>query len=289
MALFLPSTRRGGSKIDRWVIIKFRPFPFCVPVGPARDRRVSDFELDHGLADALEPISARGWPPRELVQLGGWRLQASDGFSGRANACWPIGAPDRSMSAAITAVEAWYQARKLAPIFRPADIPQTGPLRQALAEQGYAPRTPTLMMTGLLTPGDAAGVALSPDPDEGFSSVFLAGAPSPGAAAERIDTLTRIPAPRAFARIDRDGAAVAIGAVAIEAGWAGFFGMRTLAEHRRQGLARAVLTGLTDFALAAGATRAYLQVEAANSPAVALYQRLGFRTAYEYRYWERAE
>jgi len=239
------------------------------------------------LARVLEPISARGWPPRRLQALGQWRLQAASGFSGRANACWPIGAPDRPLEAAISAVEAWYGDQGLPTIFRPADIPENEPLRAALAARGYGPRTETLVMAGPLCPGQAKGVRLAPDPDPGFTAVFLASAEDPSDAAERIETLARIEPPRCFARIDLDGAPVAVGASALEAGWAGLFGMRTVAAYRRRGLARRVLAALSQFAADAGAQRAYLQVEAANTPAVTLYAGLGFEVAYRYRYWDR--
>jgi ribosomal protein S18 acetylase RimI-like enzyme len=40
-----------------------------------------------------------------------------------------------------------------------------------------------------------------------------------------------------------------------------------------------------DHAARAGAHRAWLQVEAVNAPAIALYERAGFSTAYSYLYW----
>ena len=239
------------------------------------------------LADELEPISARGWPPREVGALGAWRLHAAQGFSGRAYACWPLGAADRPLDAAIGAVEAWYAARGLPPLFRPADIDATAPLRAALDARGYAASKETLVMTGPLPRGDAAEARIEAAPDPAFAQVFAATAVSPGDAAERIDAITRLSAPRAFARIARDGLTVAIGIAAVDSGWAGVFGMRTLAEHRRQGLALTILAALGDFSRQAGARRAYLQVEANNAPAIGLYQRLGFETAYRYRYWSR--
>ncbi|QUD90831.1 GNAT family N-acetyltransferase [Phenylobacterium montanum] len=235
----------------------------------------------------MEAVSARGWPPLVCEQLGDWRLHASRGYSGRGNACWPIGAPDRPLDDAIEAVEAWYRARSLPPLFRPADLPATEALRERLAARAYGPRTETLVMTGGLVADEAGGVILADAPDSAFAEVFLSTAADPEDAAERVEAVRRLAAPRAFARLEIEGEAVAIGAAAVDSGWAGIFGMRTLAQHRRKGLARRIIAGLSAFAAEAGARRIYLQVEASNTPAIALYEGLGFATGYRYRYWTR--
>ncbi|HEY2659233.1 MAG TPA: GNAT family N-acetyltransferase [Caulobacteraceae bacterium] len=238
------------------------------------------------LPTLLEPISSRGWPPEISEALGAWRLHAAQGYSGRANACWPLGDPDRPLDEAIAAVEAWYGGRGLPPLFRPAEIDATRDLRQALGERGYRARTETLVMVGPLAVGDGTdAVRLSDKPDADFCRVFLATAVDEKDAAERIQTIGRLAPPRAFARLDLNGAPAAIGATAVEGQWTGLFGMRTVAEHRRKGLALRIIATLSRFSIEAGAARAYLQVEAANAPAVALYERLGFETAYRYRYW----
>ena len=99
----------------------------------------------------LEPIAARGWPAAESAELGGWRLHASAGQSGRINTCWPLDAPDRDIDAAIVAAEAWYAARGFAPRFKIVEGCSHPPdLDERLAARGYGPRTPTLTMVGPL-------------------------------------------------------------------------------------------------------------------------------------------
>jgi ribosomal protein S18 acetylase RimI-like enzyme len=51
---------------------------------------------------------------------------------------------------------------------------------------------------------------------------------------------------------------------------------------RRQGLARAVTQALASWASSSGATRALLQVEEHNTPAVRLYAAMGFHTHHTY-------
>jgi len=236
----------------------------------------------------LEIVADRAWPARESGALGGWRLNASDGWSRRINACWPLGEPDRPIDEAIAAVEAFYAARGLPACFKLADgavVPTT--LSEHLRARGYRPAHGTLVMVGAVAGGPVdPDVTLSDAPDPAFEAVLTASAAGNAAdARERLDALARIPAPARFARLDLDGEVAALGACAVDGDWVGIFGMRTLPGHRRKGLARRVLDALLSQASDLGARQAYLQVEADNAPAIALYSGLGFTPAYGYRYW----
>ncbi|HJV40148.1 GNAT family N-acetyltransferase [Caulobacter sp.] len=234
----------------------------------------------------LEPLADDAWPARERARLGGWRLNASSGRSMRINACWPLEAPDRDPEAALDAAEAWFAARGLPPrfkltdgVFAPADLPER------LSRRGYGPVKETLVMIGPAEGRDDPAIRLTRAPDAAFEAVFTATAGDPEDGRERLEALSRIPAPACFARLDIDGAPAAIGAAAVGGGFAGIFGMRTAPDHRRKGLARRVLLALLAEARDLGADRAWLQVEADNAPAIALYAEEGFEPAYAYRYW----
>jgi len=237
----------------------------------------------------LEPIADRAWPARERSALGGWRLNAAEGWSMRTNSCWPLGEPDREIEAAIDAAEAWFETRGLPSRFKLTDGATTpDDLPQRLSRRGYADCKQTLVMIGPTLGRPDPDVILSAAPDRSFEAVFTASASGNlEDARERLETLARIPAPARFARLVFDGRPAALGACAIEGEWVGVFGMRTSPEHRRKGLARRVFGALLAEAAQMGAGRAYLQVEADNAPAIALYERDGFGAAYAYRYWVR--
>ncbi|MDB5431709.1 MAG: family N-acetyltransferase [Caulobacter sp.] len=238
---------------------------------------------------ALEDLSSRAWPAKVTGRLGGWRLNATDGFTGRANTCWTLEDPGREAGEAIDAVEAWYFDRRLPPRFKTTGgaMAPAG-LTDALAARGYSPDTQTLVMIGPVG-GDPGSVHLTDTPDQPFQSVlFDALYKDTGDATERLETLGRIMPPIFFARLDVSAGPAAIGACAVEGDWAGLSVMRTRPDHRRQGLARQVVSALLAAAAGAGATRSYLQVEADNTGAIALYESCGFSKAYGYLYWGKA-
>lgn len=239
-----------------------------------------------GIARELEPVAARGWPAAECHAIGGWRLHAASGFSGRINACWPLDDPGPPLDEAVQRTERWYSARGLPPRFKIVEGTALV-LVSRLTARGYRSGAPTLVMvgdiSGTVDPGVRIGVSLDAD----FLKVFAASQEAAaGDARERLEALERVTPPRFFA-VAGEGAPAAVGACAVEKPWVGIFAMRTHPDHRRRGLARGVLSTLLAHANHSGARRAYLQVEAANLGAIELYRRAGFSEAYRYGYWAR--
>lgn len=85
-------------------------------------------------------------------------------------------------------------------------------------------------------------------------------------------------------RRESDGALLACGQFAREADLVGLYDVFTAEASRGAGLGRLLCARLLWLARAQGARSAYLQVEAENPGARALYRRLGFADGYVYHY-----
>ncbi|MEP7184113.1 MAG: GNAT family N-acetyltransferase, partial [Betaproteobacteria bacterium] len=83
----------------------------------------------------------------------------------------------------------------------------------------------------------------------------------------------------------RDGDRVVCTAqVAVEGALVGLFDVVTADDARGRGHATLACASLLSWAWQHGAHVAYLQVDAANAPALSIYRRFGFATVYTYHY-----
>lgn len=254
---------------------------------------------------ALEEAADDAWPAPVRERLGAWRLRAADGWTGRANSALAVGDPGRPLEEAIDAVQRWY-ARRGQPAMINVPLPLAAPVDRALDARGWASGPPILVQTvplALLRQAAPARLDLPP--------VTLAAHPSaawleivagrkrglPPAARHVLTAVDQVrfahlyatdpsPEENGPAESDRnDGRLLAIARGTVTGGgrWLGLSLVEVLPEARRRGYARQLIQALADWAAGLGATDAFLQVEAANEPAVALYRRLGFVTHHQYR------
>jgi GNAT superfamily N-acetyltransferase len=128
-------------------------------------------------------------------------------------------------------------------------------------------------------------VVLLDAPGPAWASVYTAPGFDAADGALRVQLLSRSRFAR-YAYVHNAGVSLAAGTVCISRDWLSVHGMRTLPHAQGQGLGAALLTAFTDLARQRGITRAFLQVEADNAPALALYRRFGFTTAWTYHYWK---
>lgn len=277
---------KGGEPVE----VPLREVAAAKPVPPAPVRRGAPAPEFPG-PEAMQRIAAAGWPPVEAEALGGWQLRAAAGFTRRANSVQTLGDPGLPLDAALDAAARWYAARGL-----PAHVEVTVPgspdeLSAVLARRG-AVAAETLVRTAPLAALAPAGGAAVPDvrlSREVTADWLSRYRRSGGSAAVQAAALAVLHGGRSvwFATLRLpevpDGPA-AIGRMAVDGAWAGFSAIEVHPDARRRGLARGLMAVLASRAAEEGATGAYLQVEADNAPARALYDRLGFTTAYRYHY-----
>lgn len=236
----------------------------------------------------LETACIHAWPAKHAADIDGWQAFATAGRSWRVNSIWPLAWQGADLAASIAAAEHFADAHAIRCAFKLADGAVEPPhLQQALQERGYTPFMPTLVMTRTLghTPPPDRPVTLDDEPTDSFWTPLRLAAPSLEDFAERADIVMRTSAPRAFAiaRLNHQPAAIGFGDVTDNK--LGLYLMRTAPNARRQGLARDIVRALCVWGAGNGAQSAYLQVEASNEAAVALYAADGFEAAYSYTYW----
>ncbi|GAA4002853.1 GNAT family N-acetyltransferase [Streptomyces marokkonensis] len=265
-----------------------------VPPAPARRRGPAASYRE------LARVAARAWPPLESERLGDWELRAAAGFTRRANSVLPLGDPGLPLDEALSAVRRWYGARGLPAYVQTATGAEgTQELLGAeLERRGWVREVTAEVWTGGLAPvadlSEGTGVLLSREVDEAWPARYrrrgvsevalrvLTAGPSvwfatmPGADADPDVT------PGADPDVD---VPAAIGRCVVDGRWASFGAVEVDPARRRRGLATVVMAALARRALDEGASAAWLQVEADNAGARALYAGMGFAPHHAYHHY----
>ncbi|MCM2389090.1 GNAT family N-acetyltransferase [Streptomyces albipurpureus] len=260
-----------------------------VPPAPARRRGpAANFP-------ELARVTARAWQPVESERLGDWELRASGGFTRRANSALPLGDPGLPLDAALAHVRTWYDKRGL-PAYIQTATGAAGTQEQLCARleaAGWHREVSALVRIAALAPiadldAPVERVVLSRSVDEAWLHRYQRS----GQYGDHLRQVLASGPSVWFASVAAtgsaeaaEGAPAAIGRCVVDGRWAGFMAVETDPGQRRQGLATAVMTALARRALDEGASAAWLQVEADNEGARALYDRMGFATHHSYHHF----
>lgn len=247
----------------------------------------------------LERVMADGWPALETDRLGDWLLRAGQGWTRRANSVLVQGDPGRPLPEAVQIAERWYAARALPAQFAlPVSADADGttldePLARLLAERFYALQeaNPVLVADVGQLPALAEGmppVTADGHLQPGWLEAFAAYRPIVPGVTEQVLTgsagqlFLSVPDPdRPSGPLARP---LAIARMSVAPGWAGVHAMWVDPQHRRRGLATALLAAVATLGGEHHMPRVYLQVDAANPTALEVYQRLGCTVHHGYRY-----
>ena len=242
-----------------------------------------------GSADRLEALSAAAWPAETIETIEGWRLGFTGGVTRRANSVQSLEWTGKALGTAIDEAERRYHARDLPPCFKISPASQPPELAHALAERGYraegeadvliaeAPTSNNPLPAGL-------AVRLLDTPEPRWIEAAWPASERGGDIPVLLALVGRIVPPSVFVTAELDDAPAGAALAVAEGAWAGITGVNTLPAFRRRGVARAMMDGFGAWARERGAGSIYLQVERGNAPARALYEGLGYQSAYSYHY-----
>jgi N-acetylglutamate synthase len=241
-------------------------------------------------------LSNASWPAVVTEPLGDWLLRASGGFSARANSVMAVGDPGMPFGEALDVVHAFYADQGL-PAWAQLVVgsAEHASFEDAGWKHARTGEADTLFQMASVAraaraarrslPGGAPEVSMSTTASAAWlandTRIVLHGQ----TALDVLQAPDQVGFGSALPSEGRDDPPViAKGRVAVARDWAGITDLWVSPDHRRQGLAVAVMGALLDWAAERGATTAYLQTRGDNPPALALYERLGFVTHHAYRY-----
>jgi len=232
----------------------------------------------------IEAASRSIWSPDEQAEISGWSLGASGGYTRRLNSATAAGAPETSQEVGA-AIAAWFAERSLPTIVRVTPLMDEAVAIGAGAAWGLRRADPTPVMVKAMS---------GPLPDLGAVDFI-------DPAAERfVDDLFDLnERDRRFlpqwagivSRLANRGVGLwvpgtGVGFVGVQDGVGCVYSIAVDQGHRRSGVATRLMAAAETWAARRGAELMALQVVGTNTAAIALYEHLGYRKAYEYSYLE---
>jgi ribosomal protein S18 acetylase RimI-like enzyme len=248
--------------------------------------------LDALLLQRVEDAGLNASAPPQQLWADGWLLRFSPGKAKRARCVNAVAAGRRPLADKLAQAQAVFAAASLPMVLRITPFTQPASLDADLAALGYGAVDDTRVMVA----AGLAGLALRVLPPGLVFEPLGLGAMAQAVGALRgsplsqrqahAERLANAPVPFSALAIKRsgDGSIVACGQRASEGDLVGLYDIFVAPAVRGQGLARALCTRLMADARAGGAKSAYLQVEADNHSARAVYFKLGFTDGYGYHY-----
>lgn len=260
------------------------------------------------VSGAVPPVEAElgTWPPVTVVDVDGWAVGLSGGFTRRANSvAATVDVPD--VVRAVELAERLYAHAGLRSVFRVCAATRPAGLDALLGARGYVVAARTLLMARGLAPDQGAaawpspvpaatlgphggrtdGVTVADAPDDAWLRAWLAVKAS-GAVDLGIARAIVSGAPASYLTAHDDEGPVGVARVAVDRGWAAVSCLMVAPRARRRGVASRLTAAATALADVHGASHAFVQVEEGNPAARSLYERLGFETVAAYHYRELA-
>jgi ribosomal protein S18 acetylase RimI-like enzyme len=241
----------------------------------------------------FEAAGFRAWPATSVQYDGAWSIRLTASHPARRlNSVNPLDPGDSSnLSERMGRIARRFEAYGRPLTFRlsPLSAPKIVDNLRAL---GWEPKSESIVMQLPLSEGLVRGaidqIPLK-DMNRFVSASIAIGNVDPSLRAGLCEVISRIQPTAGLFVLERDGLAVSTTVCVQDGELAGLFEIATAEGERGKGHGRGTVLSALKWARARGARIAWLQVEAANEAALALYRSIGFGEVYRYHYRQAGE
>jgi len=239
----------------------------------------------------LEELSLNALPALETTYLDGWVVRFAGGYTKRANSVNPLYTSATDVEAKITYCESMYAVRKQPTVYKMTSLAEPRDLDARLARSGYREEpgasVQLLALNGLEVPNQGRVIVSADANEQWLSAYFRLNNVQERYMPTMRHMLQHIAPQKCLAAVYIDGQIAAVGLGVMDRGFLGLFDIVTEPSMRKKGYGHQLMLYLLNWGKANGADYAYLQVMLSNSPALYLYEKLGFHEIY--RYWYRVK
>lgn len=237
----------------------------------------------------IELAGLKAWPGIEVAFDGAWVRRAAGGYTKRANSVQCLDPADGQNAAErIIASRRWLEDRGLPPVFRITPLAAPG-LVAALAEAGWVSfeqsRVLVMGLDGRTIEADPRVELLEADDPTWLRAQQELQGYSDATAQWLAAVISAIEVPgRGILLRNADGRPLASALMGVADRIVFAVNVVTAVSDRGCGHGTAVMRAGLAWGASAGAEFAAIQVVASNTPALALYRKLGYAHAYDYHY-----
>lgn len=240
------------------------------------------------LIQTIETLSFKALPALEQIEYDGWILRYANGYTRRANSVNPVYAAGDDVELKIHMCESFYARKNHPTIYKMTDAVYPPDLDAILADQDYRKEAETYVYTMSLIGRGNASDRVRIDTD--LSATWINHFAELNQISDQHKTTLQQMLPLiltqcGFVNLMADGEVIGVALGVIDGDWMGIYDVVVHPDHRGLGYGRMMMEALFDWGIQQGASDSYLQVQANNTIATALYRSLGFD--HQYVYWYR--
>ena len=236
----------------------------------------------------FEEISNNAWPALQTVQYDGWILRFANGVTKRSNSVNLLYPSTLDPEEKIDFCEKLYLSHHIAPCFKITSIADPPDIDQRLAARNYFLHSTISFQL----------IDISNWPREPLSDIRIETVLNPRwiddfirmnefdrkRRATYIAIMEQLRTPKCLISLSRGHQTIGVGLGVTEGSCIGLFDIVVDKEYRHTGLGYLIVENLLRWGRKKGALTAYLQVLIDNTPAIRLYEKMGFREIYQYWY-----